>query len=122
MKKSIRGKAYNVNKQTIYIAPKSTNESRVQYSSEHARGNLLDLDACTCCLLVTYCAISMWRGGGNLRKHYYVYLSGAGICLGRGADLHMAQLMPLPPTVSFFSKSRLVLPFRYQLTQVKTEW
>jgi len=26
------------------------------------------------------------------------------ICLGRGADLHMAQLMPLPPTVSCFSK------------------
>jgi len=26
------------------------------------------------------------------------------ICLERGADLHMAQLMPLPLTVSFFSK------------------
>jgi len=26
------------------------------------------------------------------------------ICLGRGADLHMAQLMPLPLTVSCFSK------------------
>jgi len=26
------------------------------------------------------------------------------ICLERGADLHMAQLMPLPPTVSCFSK------------------
>jgi len=30
---------------------------------------------------------------------------------GRGADLHMAQLMPLPVTVSCSSKSRLVLPF-----------
>jgi len=31
---------------------------------------------------------------------------GAGmvICLERGADLHMAQLMPLPLTVSFFCK------------------
>ena len=31
---------------------------------------------------------------------------GAGmvICLERGADLHMAQLMPLPLTVSCFSK------------------
>ena len=26
------------------------------------------------------------------------------ICLQRGADLHMAQLMPLPLTVSCFSK------------------
>jgi len=26
--------------------------------------------------------------------------AGVVICLERGADLHMAQLMPLPPTVS----------------------
>ena len=32
------------------------------------------------------------------------------ICLERGADLHMAQLMPLPLTVSSI-KSRLVLLF-----------
>jgi len=35
-----------------------------------------------------------------------------------GADLHMAQLMPLPLTSSCSSKSRLVLPLWYQLTQV----
>ena len=40
------------------------------------------------------------------------------ICLGRGADLHMAQLMPLPLTISCCNKSRRVLPFWYQLTQV----
>jgi len=36
---------------------------------------------------------------------------GAGmvICLERGADLHMAQLMPLPLTVSFFSKIQIGL-------------
>jgi len=36
----------------------------------------------------------------------YPYLWGAGvvICLGRGADLHMAQLMPLSLTVSSFFK------------------
>jgi len=33
------------------------------------------------------------------------------ICLGRGADLHMAQLMLLPLAVSHSSKFRLVLPF-----------
>jgi len=43
------------------------------------------------------------------------------ICLERGADLHIAQLMPLPFTVSCFTdslKSRLVLPFWYWLTRV----
>ena len=45
------------------------------------------------------------------------------ICLRWGADLHMAQQMPLPLTVSCSSKSRLVLPswflpFWYWLTRV----
>ena len=40
------------------------------------------------------------------------------ICLEQGADLHMAQLMPLPLSVSCFSKIQLVLPFWYRLTQV----
>ena len=40
------------------------------------------------------------------------------ICLERGAGLHMAQLMPLPLTVSCFSKSRLILPFWYRPTRV----
>jgi len=39
-------------------------------------------------------------------------------CLGQGADLHMAQLMPLPLTISCSSKSRLVLPFWFRLTRV----
>ena len=43
--------------------------------------------------------------------------------LGWGADLHIAQQMPLPLTISCSSKSRLVLtflflPFWYLLTQV----
>jgi len=33
------------------------------------------------------------------------------ICLERGADLHMAQLMPLPLTVSCFSKIQIGLTF-----------
>jgi len=33
------------------------------------------------------------------------------MCLGRGADLHMAQLMPPPLTIAYSSKSRLVLPY-----------
>jgi len=43
--------------------------------------------------------------------------------LGWGADLHMAQQMPLPLTISCSSKSRLILPswffpFWYLLTRV----
>ena len=33
------------------------------------------------------------------------------VCLERGADLHMAQLMPLPLTVSFFSKVQIGFTF-----------
>ena len=33
------------------------------------------------------------------------------ICLERGADLHMAKLMPLPLTVSYFSKIQIGFTF-----------
>jgi len=33
------------------------------------------------------------------------------ICLERGAELHMAQLMPLPLTVSCFSKIQIDFTF-----------
>jgi len=36
--------------------------------------------------------------------------AGVVMCLGQCADLHVAQLMPLPITISCSSKSRLVLP------------
>jgi len=38
------------------------------------------------------------------------------MCLGEGSDLHIAQLMPLPLTVSCSSKSRLVLPSWFYLS------
>jgi len=37
--------------------------------------------------------------------------AGVVICLELGADLHMAQLMPLPLTVSCFSKIRIGFSF-----------
>ena len=45
---------------------------------------------------------------------------GAGmvICLERCADLHVAQLIPLPLTISCFSKIQIGLPFWYRLTWV----
>jgi len=36
--------------------------------------------------------------------------------LGQGAGLHMAQLMPLPLTISCSSKSRLVFPSWFYLS------
>ena len=37
--------------------------------------------------------------------------SGVVVCLKRGADLHMAQMMPLPLTVSCFSKIQIAFTF-----------
>ena len=38
------------------------------------------------------------------------------MCLDQGADLHMAKPMPLPLTVSYSSKSRLVFPSWFYLS------
>jgi len=47
--------------------------------------------------------------------------AGVVVSLERGADLHMAQLMPLPLTVSCFSKIQIALPFWYRLIRVVLE-
>ena len=44
------------------------------------------------------------QGGHPACKKTESWGAGVVICLERGADLHMAQLMPLPLTVSCFSK------------------
>ena len=59
-----------------------------------------------------------WQEGHPVCKKTEWWDSGVIICLGRGADVHMAQMMLLPLTISCSSKSRLVLPFWYRLTQV----
>jgi len=51
------------------------------------------------------CKKTEWWGGGVV------------ICLEQCAELHIAQLMPLPLTVSCFSKIQ-ALPFWYRLTRV----
>ena len=44
------------------------------------------------------------------------------ICLERGADLHMTQRMPLPLTVSCFSKIQIGFTFLvYRLTWVVSQ-
>jgi len=55
------------------------------------------------------CKKTQWCGAGVV------------VCLERGADLHMAQLMPLPLTALASVKSRLVLPFWHRLTRVVPE-
>jgi len=45
--------------------------------------------------------------------------AGVVICLESGADLHMAQLMPLPLTFSCFSKIQICFTFQNYLVCVK---
>ena len=64
----------------------------------------------TYCLLCFWCC---WLGGRKGIRSEKTEWWGAGvvICLERGADLHVAQLMPLPLTVSCFSKVQIGFTF-----------
>jgi len=80
---------------------------------------------CCGCLLVGYFLFSnvvhnvpsvlwrCWLGGRKGIRPVKNWVVGAGvvICLEQGADLHMAQLMPLPLTVSCFSKIQIGFTF-----------
>ena len=58
-------------------------------------------------LLVAFSALTLSVGrqeGHSACKKTERWGVGVVICLERGADLHMAQLMPLPLTVSCFNK------------------
>jgi len=61
----------------------------------------------------TFSALTLlvgWQKGHLSCKKLEWWDAGMVICLGRSADLHMAQLMPLPLNISSSSKSRLVIP------------
>jgi len=60
-------------------------------------------------LLVPSVLWRCWLGGRKGIRPIKTEWWGAGvaICLEQAADLHMAQLMPLPPTVSCFSKIQI---------------
>ena len=69
---------------------------------------------CICC--TTLCLQGFTLLVGRQEGHPVCKkLSGGGagvvVCLERGADLHMAQLMPLPLTVSCFSKIQIAFTF-----------
>jgi len=73
------------------------------------------------CKLIAFSSLTLlvrWQEGHPACKKTEWWDSGMVICLGQGADVHMAQLMPLPLTISCSSKSRLVLPFWYRLSWV----
>ena len=79
-------------------------------------------------LSTSYLPSVLWRCWLGGRKGIWPVknrMVGAGvvICLEQRANLHIAQMMPLPLTVSCFSKlkSKLVLPFWYRLTWVVPE-
>ena len=53
-----------------------------------------------------------WRQEGHPAcKKTELWVADVVVCLERGADLHMAQLMPLPLTVSCFSKIQIGFTF-----------
>jgi len=59
-----------------------------------------------------------WQEGHPACKKTEWWGAGVVVCLEQGADLHMAQLTPLPLTVTCFSKIHMGLPFWYWLTRV----
>jgi len=95
--------------------------------SNYIRNLKITLTFRQCFYLQCFDAVG-WAAGraSNLYKTEW-WGAGVVICLRRGADLHMSQLMPLPLTISYSSKSRLflVLPFWYRITWVvpdKVQW
>jgi len=60
-----------------------------------------------------------WQEGHPVCKKNEWWGAGVVICLVRGADFHMAQVMPLLLTISCFSKIQIGLPFCYQVVPEK---
>ena len=64
--------------------------------------------------LITFSALTLLVGrqeGHPACKKTEQWGAGVVICLERGADLHMAQRIPLPLTVSCFSKIQIGFTF-----------
>ena len=65
-------------------------------------------------ILCAFSALTLlvgWQEGHPACKKTEWWGAGVVICPERGADLHMAQLMPLPLTVSCFSKIQIGFTF-----------
>jgi len=80
---------------------------KILADTEHRVGPSVLADICTWCIATAFSALSLLVGrqeGHPACKKTEWLGAGMVICLEQGADLHMAQLMPLPLTVSCFSK------------------
>ena len=70
-----------------------------------------------CLLFISFGCLSAltllvgWQEGHPACKKQEWWGAGVVVCLDRGPDLHMAQLMPLPLTVSCFSKIQIGFTF-----------
>ena len=81
----------------------------------HKSKSWLGLDfVCVCLILIclshAFSALTLlvgWQEGHPACKNLEWWGTGMVICLERDADLHMAQLIPLPLTVSSFSKIQI---------------
>ena len=62
-------------------------------------------------LLQCFDAVGWWQEGHPACKKTEWWGAGTVICLEQGADLHTAQMMPLPLIVSCFSKIQTGLTF-----------
>jgi len=68
----------------------------------------------TDCLFFSFSALTLlvgWQEGHPACKKTERWGAGVVVCLERGADLHMVQLMPLPLTVACFSKIQIGFTF-----------
>ena len=66
------------------------------------------------CFILAFSALTLlvgWPEGHPACKRLSGGGAGVVVCLERGADLHMAQLMPLPLTVCCFSKIEIGITF-----------
>ena len=72
----------------------------------YERGLLFPLGLFSSSCLQCFDAVGWATGRASDKKNEW-WGAGVVICVERGADLHMAQLMPLPLTVSCFSRIQI---------------
>jgi len=66
---------------------------------------------CWVCAFSALTLLVEWQEGHPACKKQSGVGAGMVVCLEQGADLHMAQLMPLPLTVSCFTKTQIGFTF-----------
>jgi len=79
----------------------------------------------SCVRIIAFSALTLLVGQqeGHLAcKKTEWWSAGVDICLERGADLHMAQLMPLPLTVSCFSEIQTAVKRSCVCVRESVEW